>query len=176
MDPAVVQAGDRVLVTGPGPVGLLAAQLAKAMGGEVVVSGLPKDAERLAAASALGLEATSDALAAESADVVIDCSGSGSGAAVCLRSARRGGRYVQIGLFGKDPVIPFDLVVYRELVVTSGFASTPKSWRRAMAVMASGVVQLDPLVTRVEPLEAWRDVFGDMREGRGLKPVLDPRL
>ena len=53
-----------------------------------------------------------------------------------LESARRGGRYVQIGLAGKPVSIPFDLVCFHELSVTSGFASTPASWRRALELVA----------------------------------------
>ena len=54
LDPPVAGAGDRVLVTGPGPMGLLAAQVARACGATVTVVGLPADAPRLAVASGLG--------------------------------------------------------------------------------------------------------------------------
>ena len=53
-EPAV-RAGDEVLVTGPGPVGLLAAQVARRAGGQVHVRGTPRDELRLSAARELGL-------------------------------------------------------------------------------------------------------------------------
>ena len=53
-DPPLVAAGDRVLVTGPGPIGLLAAQVARAHGGMVTVVGLASDVTRLEAAAELG--------------------------------------------------------------------------------------------------------------------------
>src|SRR4029450_3529307 len=56
-DPPTVSAGDEVLVTGPGPVGLLAAQVARALGGGVLVSGLARDEVRLVAARGPGVEA-----------------------------------------------------------------------------------------------------------------------
>lgn len=62
-------------------------------------------------------------------------------------AARRGGRYVQVGIAGQEVPFALDTVLYQELTVTSGFASTPQSWRRALALMASGQVDLDPLVT-----------------------------
>ncbi len=177
-DPAAVFPGDEVLVTGPGPVGLLAAQVAKALGGRVLVTGLPRDEIRLDAASGLGFEtALADEFDAdERFHAVIECSGSPGGATVCLRGARRGGRYVQIGVFGKPVTIPLDAVFQKELVVTSGFASTARSWRRALAFIEDRRVELQPLVSEVVPLEDWERVFADLREGRAIKYVFDPRL
>jgi L-iditol 2-dehydrogenase len=63
----------------------------------------------------------------------------------------------------------------RELTVTSGFASTPQSWRRAERLIATGLVRLDPLVTDVMPLDRWREAFSRARIGAGVKFVLDPR-
>src|SRR5690606_6388398 len=132
LDPPVVSAGDRVLVTGPGTIGQLAAQVARAAGGQVTLAGLPKDTERLAIAAGLGIATTSELPEANAFDVVIECSGSAPGAEAALRAARRAGRYVQIGIFGKDVTLPMDQVLYKELVFSSGFASTPMSWRRAI--------------------------------------------
>ena len=176
LDPARVVAGDRVLVTGPGPVGLLAAQVARALGGELVVVGLPTDEGRLEVARGLGFEVAYAGDDAGTFDVVVECSGSAGGAAACLEAARRGGRYVQVGVFGKPVTVPLDRVFQKELVLTSGFASTPRSWRRAMALIEGRRVALEPLVSEVAPLEAWERVFADLRAGRGIKVVFDPRL
>jgi L-iditol 2-dehydrogenase len=167
-----VQAGDDVLVIGPGPVGLLAAQVARASGGNVYVRGTPRDTARLAAAQELGLE-TSDL---EEADVVIECSGSESGMAHGLEAARRGARYVQIGLAGKPVTVPFDLVCFHELTVTSGFASTPTSWRKALELVTERRVELEPLLTDVVPLREWERAFSATRAAEGIKFVLDPRV
>ncbi len=174
LDPAKVTAGDRVLVTGPGPVGLLAAQTARALGGEVLVVGLPQDAVRLEAAQRLGFE-TAHSTRSEM-DVVIECSGAAGGAATCFQAAGRGARYVQIGVFGRDVTVPLDNVFQKELVVTSGFASTPRSWRRAMALIETKKIDLEALVSEVVPLAEWERVFADLRGGRGIKIVFDPRL
>ena len=177
LDPQKVALGDRVLVTGPGPVGLLAAQVARALGGSVLLVGLPTDEPRLDVARALGFETADDGRApAASFDVVVECSGSAGGAATCLEAARRRGRYVQIGVFGKPVTLPFDRVFEKELVVTSGFASTPSSWRRALELVESRRLELGPLVSEVAPLTAWERVFADLRAGRGVKVVFDPRL
>jgi L-iditol 2-dehydrogenase len=176
LDPPVVSAGDRVLVTGPGPVGLLSAQVARSCGGDVLVVGLPADETRLAAAAGLGLATAHVGDEGSGFDVVLECSGNAGGASACLEAAGRGARYVQIGVFGKPVTLPFDRVFQKELTVTSGFASTPRSWRRGMLLIASRVVQLEPLVSEVAPLADWERVFADLRAGRGIKVVFDPRL
>jgi L-iditol 2-dehydrogenase len=175
LDPPVVNAGDRVLVTGPGAMGQLAAQVAKAEGGLVTLAGLEKDAQRLAVAASLGIATTTGIPEANAFDVVIECSGSAPGAAAALRAARRGGRYVQVGIFGRDVSLPLDLLLYKELVVTSGFASTPNSWRRAIALIEQKLVTLAPLVTRRVPIAQWHDAFDAAAAGEGIKTVIIPQ-
>jgi L-iditol 2-dehydrogenase len=178
-DPAVINAGDRVLVVGPGTMGILTAQAAQAAGGQVVVAGLAKDRPRLELAETLGLETMRLGDGEEDVDprpeVVGECSGSAAGAAFGLDRLRKGGRYVQVGIFGRPVEAPLDQILYKELVFTSGNASTPTSWRRAIALLDQGLVQLDPLVSDVVPLREWERAFAATREGRGMKVVIDPR-
>jgi L-iditol 2-dehydrogenase len=171
LDPNAVQPGDDVLVVGPGAIGLIAAQVARACGGRVTVRGAPRDEARLALAGQLGFATTGG----DAFDVVVECSGAEAGIADALRSARRRGRIVQMGLRGGDVTIPYDLVCFHELTVTAGFASNPASWRRAMKLLETGAVQLAPLVTEVLPLTEWRRAFDASRAGDGVKFVLDPR-
>jgi L-iditol 2-dehydrogenase len=175
LEQSEICAGDEVLVTGPGPVGLLAAQVARAAGGSVHVRGTPRDEARLEAARGLGLETSTTDNGPLEADVVVECSGSAAGIAFCLEAARRGGRYVQIGLAGKPVAIPFDLVCFHELTVTSGFASTPSSWLLALDLLERRAVELEPLLSAVLPLERWQEAFASTRAGEGIKFVLDPR-
>lgn len=176
MDPPVVSAGDRVFVTGPGAMGQLAAQVAKAHGGNVVLAGLPRDAGRLRVTASLGITVTTEAVQDSAFDVVLECSGSAPGAAAAFRAARRGGRYVQIGIFGKDVALPFDQVLYKELVVSSGFASTPVSWKHAMSLIEQGRVTLGPLVTKRVPLSDFTIALEAAEAGEGLKTVVVPGL
>jgi L-iditol 2-dehydrogenase len=175
LEQSEVREGDEVLVTGPGPVGLLAAQVAGAVGGRVHVRGTPRDAPRLGAARALGFETSTTEDGPLEAEVVVECSGTAAGMAFCLGAARRGGRYVQIGLAGKPVTLPFDLVCFHELTVTSGFASTPSSWGIALELLGERAVELEPLVSAVVPLERWEEAFEATRAGEGIKFVLDPQ-
>lgn len=182
-DPSpAVTPGDRVLVVGPGAVGLLAAQVARACGGEVAVSGTPKDGVRLALAKQLGFAAvvtpsSTDDLPegwGDGPDVVIECSGSGPGMESGLRLIRKRGRYVQMGQTDRNVQVPLALVSFKELTITGGFASTPASWRRAFQLLASGAIDFASLVTHELPLERWREAFDATANGEGVKYLLTP--
>jgi L-iditol 2-dehydrogenase len=184
LDPPVIGAGDGVLVIGPGPIGLVAAQVARACGGRVTVRGTSRDAARLALAAELGFAtevaddgdgAGPDADAPDAPAVVVECSGSGPGVAYGLAALRRRGTLVQMGLRGADLTVPWDLICFHELAVRTGFASTPASWRRAMGLIERRDVALTPLVTAVLGLEEWAAAFDASRAGAGVKYVLDPR-
>jgi L-iditol 2-dehydrogenase len=172
LDPHVIGPGDQVLVVGPGPMGALAAQVANAVGGRVVVVGLPADRERLAIIDRLGLATVVGTDELNGVDVAIEASGSASGARAALEALRPGGRLVQVGIFGRDVELPLDQMLLRELAYAAGFASTPVAWRRALALMESGAVRLEPLVTEVAPLHEFTRVFADLRAGRGMKVLL----
>jgi L-iditol 2-dehydrogenase len=162
-------------------MGILAAQVLRAQGAHVTVSGITRDGTRLAVAETLGLrtvsaEALSEATPEGGFDVVADCSGSAAGIDAGLRATRRGGRYVQVGLAGRPIELDIDLVCLRELTVTSGFASTPRSWRRAERLVEGGHVRLEPLVSGAFPLSRWQEAFERTARAEGLKLVIDPRL
>lgn len=175
LHPSEVAPGDRVLVVGPGPMGILAAQVAAVLGGEVVVLGLPADAERLAVADRIGLATSLGGPGDACFDVVIDASGSGNGITTCLRAARPGGTFVQLGITGAPVSVPLDLVLMKELRVRTGFASTPRSWDRAMGLIEGKRVDLAALVTDVVGLADWERAFTGLRNSRGLKVVIDPQ-
>lgn len=186
-DPAAIDAGDRVLVLGAGPVGLLAAQVACAGGATVTLGGMSADAERLEVARGMGLDtlvvdtpdgvATLDAWAAERlVDVVVECAGVGAAVSTALRVVRPGGTHVQMGLLSGDVSIPFGLVVTREIRVRAGFGSSPTAWWRAVDLVAARAVDLVPLVSAVLPLREWSVAFERMTGRVGLKSVLDPRI
>ncbi len=182
MGPGVVQAGDTVLVVGPGAMGLLAAQVARCCGGTVTVRGTSDDDVRLRVARQLGFEVEvagvekrGDDLA-QKADVVVECSGSEVGVRYALEAVRRGGTFVLIGLRGADISVRFDLICFSEIAVRSGNASTPQSWGTAMRLLWDKKIELSPLVSKVLPLDDWEQAFKSSLAREGVKYVLDPRL
>ena len=94
--------------------------------------------------------------------------------AFALESARRGGRYVQIGLAGKpvrDPVRP------RLLPRADGDGRLREHAvvvARALELIERAPVDLEPLLSEVVPLERWEQAFAATRAGEGIKFVLDP--
>ena len=170
--------GHKALVIGPGAIGLIAAQVARAQGAEVTVRGTERDAPRLGLAKRLGYETSKvgDNLPEESFDVVVECSGNAFGYADALKFAARGSHVAQMGLSGTTSNLPTDLICYKELTITSGFASTPRSWERAMRLIRSGKLDLEALITEVVPLRNWKSAFDRSFAAHGVKFVLAPNL
>lgn len=187
LDPGRVQSGDEVLVSGVGAVGLLAAQVARASGGSVTVTGAPGDDERLELARSFGFAAY-DVQSADgreyletlsgrrSLDVVLECSGSPRAVATAFACLRPGGRLVQMGLMSGPVEVPFGEIVTKELSVTAGFGSSPMSWRRAVSLVQERLVDLVPLVSNVYPLREHSAAFDASRRRVGVKTIFDPRL
>lgn len=171
-----VEPGFRSLVIGPGAIGLIAAQVAAVQGSEVMVRGTPADKPRLELAKKLGFEIsdTDKAMPEETFDFVIECSGNSHGYADAIRFAARGGHVAQMGLSGKPATLPVDLICYKELKITSGFASTPQSWRRAMRLLTSGGLDLESIITDTLPLKSWKTGFDRSFAADGIKFVLSP--
>lgn len=172
-----IEPGDEVLVIGPGAIGLIAAQVARIMGGTVTLRGTEKDQLRLDKARNMQFETScvGDNLEEERFDVVIECSGSPYAFNDALRFLAKAGHFAQMGLSGRDAVMSTDLICYKELTLTSGFASTPRAWTRAMKLMQSEALDLETLVSETVPLSEWRYGFDKSFAAEGIKYVIDPR-
>lgn len=178
---AAVGAHKRVLVTGAGPVGLLAAQTARALGsaGVVITDVSP---ERLAAAARLGFEQTVDARSeavdevADGFDALIECSGRSAALGGALDALRPGAVVVLVGM-GEDTVtLPLDLLQRRELWVTGTFRYA-NVFPAAIALAANGGLDLDGLVTRRFSLdEAAAAVTCAQTDATVLKAIVKPAV
>src|SRR6266567_3554694 len=136
----------RVLVTGAGPIGLIAAQAARAYGaGEVWITDV--NPRRLAVAAELGLTAidvssTSLAEAGVEADVLFECSGNERATRDAIHVVDRAGRVVLVGMGGDDLRLPLAYVQDREITLTGAFRYA-NTWPTAIALAESGRVELD---------------------------------
>lgn len=181
---ATVSAGDIVLVSGPGTIGLLTAQVAKAQGGFVIVSGIPGDEERLELAKKIGadltvsepekLDETIRSLSPYGVDVAFECSGATPSADACLRSLRKQGLYFQLGLFGEKIPVDMDGFLYKEITIINSFASEPSSWEYALRLLNNGQVNLEPLISAKVPLEDWEKGFEMFMDKSNFKILLIP--
>jgi L-iditol 2-dehydrogenase len=145
-----VGAGSRVLVTGAGPIGLVAVQTALAFGAtSVVVSDV--NPARLELAGALGATELVDARSTsvteiEPPTVLLECSGFPPAINQGIRALDRAGRAVLVGMGGDEIPLPLSAVQGRELEVTGTFRYA-NTWPTAIALVAAGRVDLDRLVT-----------------------------
>ncbi len=145
-----VGAGSRVLVTGAGPIGLVAVQTALAFGAtSVVVSDV--NPARLELARSLGATELVDARTESVTDVappgvLLECSGFPPAITEGIRALDRAGRAVLVGMGGDEIPVPLSVVQGRELELTGTFRYA-NTWPTAIALVAAGRVDLDRLVT-----------------------------
>ena len=172
---STIKAGHKVLVTGPGPMGYLSAQVAKASGAEVTLAGIPADTGKLAGLASAGISTTTETPQEMAFDVGIDCSGAAAGASNAMRAVKRGGGFIQVGIFGHDVSVPLDVLIMRELTMTAGFSQVPRAWDLALDLMGREVLDLASAVGPIFALEQWADALHAITEGTHMKVLIDPR-
>jgi L-iditol 2-dehydrogenase len=173
---AQVTAGSSVLIAGAGPIGLVAAQVARARGATTIaVTDIAP--HRLAAAlrngATLALEAGDGAAAGLEFDAFVDCSGAPSAIAAGIRALRPAGRAVLVGMGPDEITVPLGRLQQRELTVTGTFRYA-NTWPAAIALAASGSVDLSGLVTdRFGLAEAEQALQSTTRAGT-IKSIIEP--
>ncbi len=145
--------GARVLVTGAGPVGVLAGLVARAAGARVTV--VDVNADRLAQATALGIDEAVDARSGNAfgeADILIECTGVPAVVRSGITALRPAGTAVLVGMGAQpDAPLPVAVIQARELTVTGTFRYA-NTYPEAIALAASGRLRLDGIVGARLPL------------------------
>lgn len=180
--------GESALVFGPGPIGLLAAQICKLMGArEIVMVGLSEDkALRAQVAAQMGVTQfiASDAedlggcirslCGSEGADVAIDC----AGAPIVLRQAmdhvRKDGTIVKLGASAAPVNFSLNDLTYRAQTIKGHHAYDVTSWRNCLGLLSKNMLCLDSLITHKLPLDQWERGMHMMRNREGIKILLEP--
>lgn len=169
---AAVQTGDRVLVTGAGPIGLLTAQVARAFGARSVTV-TDMNPYRVSTASQLELDAqlASEPLELEY-DVLLECSGAPAALNAGMKALARSGRVVLIGMGADDVSINVPLVQGRELTITGTFRYA-NTYPLALDLLASGAVDVAPVITHCFELDHTADALTlAAREPNSLKAMV----
>ena len=171
--------GDRVLVIGAGPVGLLCADVARARGAAWVGVSDTND-HRLAVAADRGASQTinvaSESLVEgiEPVDVALECSGATPAVQSAFTVAAPAARIVLVGLGAPAIELPVATIQIRELTVTGTFRYA-NTYPAAIALAASGAVDLDSLVTARFGLEQVAEALSVSKtDPHTLKPVVYP--
>lgn len=184
-----VEPEDFVVVLGPGPIGLIAAQAAKAEGARaVMVIGTNADeAVRLKTARELGIDYVvnlqeedpvqkclelTDGLGA---DLVVECSGAPPAIASTPQYVRKLGRICAIGLTGKKPVqFDWDAAQGKACTIIFNISTYYTSWKKALSMLSSGKVSARKIITHEFPLDEWEKAFEAVENLTALKAVLIP--
>jgi L-iditol 2-dehydrogenase len=177
---ARVTAGDRVLVTGAGPIGLVCVQATLAFGAtEVVVSDV--NPARLALAKELGATEVVDARETRVSDlprpprVLLECSGHAPAIAEGIRALDRAGRAVLVGMGSDEVALPLPVVQERELELVGTFRYA-NTWPTAIELVASGRIDLDRLVTGTYRLDQTEEALtAGRRDPQSVKAVVRPQ-
>ncbi|RPJ19813.1 MAG: hypothetical protein EHM26_06660 [Desulfobacteraceae bacterium] len=184
-----VQPEDFVVVMGCGPIGLLAAAAAKAEGARaVMVTGTTGDEkQRLPTAKKMGMDYTvnvqkQDALAmvneltkGAGADLIVEASGAEPAIRQAFDMIKIDGRICGVGISGKDAIsLPWDLAIRKAINVSCSFSSNWTSWERALSLLGSGRVKIDPMISGSYPLQEWKKAFDLLRNLDAVKIVLIP--
>ena len=179
--PGYIKPGDRVVVLGPGPIGVLSAAMAKLAGAEVALVGLERDRERLSAAKAYGCEviigdAKSWATAVDGlgADGVVDAAGISATLKIALDLVRPAGWISKVG-WGPQPLdFSLDQLVQKNVTLQGSFSHNWPMWERVLRMMSTGQLDITPVLGGIYPLEQWEAAFEAMHSGKILKAVLKP--
>jgi L-iditol 2-dehydrogenase len=178
--------GQVALVTGPGTIGQLVAQVARAAGASVVLAGTTQDGERLELAGRLGAEhvvfsdrqdlrgAVDSVTAGRGVDAAFECAGVAPAVRDCLAAVRKGGEVVQVGLTGRRVELPYDEICLKEITLKGSFTHNHRTWTRAVALLAESRVELGPLISGEFPIAEWQKAFELCEKGAGLKYLLYP--
>ncbi|MEX2172062.1 MAG: zinc-binding dehydrogenase [Pirellulales bacterium] len=178
---AQVRPGDRVLVYGPGPIGLLCAAVARLQGAEVAIVGLERDRVRLNLATKFGCEAIvgdatewSRAVDGQGVDGVVDAAGVSATLNFALKMVRPDGWISKVG-WGPEPLgFSMDDLVRKNVTLRGSFSHNWPIWERVVRLIATGALPVGVVLGGTWPLEQWHEAFEAMHSGEIAKAVLKP--
>ena len=173
-------AGDRVVVFGPGAMGLCAVQLARALGaGEVTLVGRGERLWHVDDLADVAVDERDVDTLKGTADLVVEFAGTADAARQAIDTARRGGRVVLGGATGTGTElsgVDLSTIVRGNLDVLGSLANPKGASGRALTFLARGKVDVARLVTHHFPLErfdeAWK-TFTERRDG-AIRVMLHP--
>lgn len=179
-----VSLGNKVLVCGAGPVGMVTLLVAKAMGAsQVVVTDL--SASRLTKAKEVGADFTIqvaketpqeiaskvESLLGSKPEVTIECTGAESSVQTGIYATRSGGTLVIVGMGSEMISLPLVHAAVREVDIKGVFRYC-NTWPMAISMLASKTLNVKPLVTHRFPLEKAVEAFETAKKGVGLKVMI----
>jgi L-iditol 2-dehydrogenase len=173
---AGITPGSRVLIAGAGPIGIIAAQAARAFGAtEIHITDINED--RLAVALEHGAththNARTDSVEGLDVDAFIDASGAPQAVRSGIKAVGPAGRVILVGLGADDVELPISYIQNREIWLSGVFRYT-NTWPLAISLISSGKVDLDILVTGQFALADAEDALLAGKQSGQLKAIVYP--
>ncbi len=184
-----LRAGETVVITGPGPIGLISLAVAKSAGARVLaITGIRADeGVRFEKARELGVERTivvdqenpvqkllemTDGLGV---DLLIETSGNAKAISQSFEIVRRLGRVCAIGISGKEEVsIPYDRGIFKAIRYDFCFSSSWTAWETTIGLISKGILPIEKIITHQLPLEQWEEAFRLLETLQAAKVILIP--
>lgn len=182
---AAVRPGERIVISGPGPIGLSCGLIAGLSESRIMVIGTDADAAiRLNVARRLGFDvvnietdsldqALADAFNGGAPDLWIEASGAPQAFKTAVDRVRRGGRMLIVGMYDRSVEWMPTVAVRSGLSLFFSYASARRDYDHVLKLMAEGLLDPSPLAQywRLEDAEA---VFQKAAAGEVVKPLLIP--
>jgi (R,R)-butanediol dehydrogenase / meso-butanediol dehydrogenase / diacetyl reductase len=178
---ADLRPGERAIVVGAGPIGLLIALVARRWNADVLV--VEPDSYRRSVAESLGLPALdpkadgfTDAVgrwtAGVGAAVAFEVSGAAAGVATAVDALATRGRLVQVAIHPVPREVNLHRFFWRELTLLGARLYDRDDFPTAVRLIADGDVPAPALISRIEPLERATDAFAALESGAGVMKIL----
>ncbi|MED4208666.1 zinc-binding dehydrogenase [Priestia megaterium] len=185
LEKTVVKKEDKVLIFGPGPIGLLQAQVVKAQGAFVILAGITKDQKRLELAKSLGIDVTVDIQKESLEEIVLtytkgygvdklfECSGAVQALNQGLPLVKKKGTFVQVGIFSeKLNLLDQESIIQREITYIGTRSQKPSSWHIALKLLEEKKINTEKMITKIVPLDYWRQGFEAVLSGNEIKVLI----
>lgn len=182
-----IKPGDLVVVIGPGPIGILCAQIASLLGAsDIVMIGTDGDEERMEMAKKFGATLTINSSKEDpvdivmgmrdkyGADAVVDAAGFSSTLKLSMDLIKPCGQINKIG-WGPKPVgFSLDPLITKAVTLQFCFSHNWDVWEKCLVLMDRKTVDLESLITHELPLDKWAEAFELIEAKKALKVVLTP--
>ena len=178
--------GDTILISGPGPMGILALLMGRYCGcGKIIMTGLEIDQERLRIAEALGAipiniqkanlkKQVEDITQGTGVSIVIETSGSSQALSEDLDLLKRCGKLILVGLSENPAEFLPAAFALNETEMIGIRAYNPKTWKICLNILESERLDLKPVITRRLSLDDGPRGFELLQKSEGLKTVILP--
>lgn len=177
-------AGEDVLITGAGPIGCMAAAIAKFVGARYVIVTDVND-YRLSMAKKMGATRTVNVLREKVADIMpelgikegidigLEMSGNSSAFSDMLSVMNHGGRIALLGIPPKDTLIDWNDVIFKSITIKGIYGREMfETWYK-MASMLQGGLDIQPVLTHEFSVDNFQEGFDVMRSGQSGKVLLN---